>query len=115
MRNFIRSLLAWHESGQSMIMIAVLMPVLVGIMGLAVEGGRVFVEYHHMQAAADMAAIVGAQDLPCSLSDTTCQGNATYDACSFAAKNGFGNTVANCQAGSDSVANAYVPPSSCSP
>lgn len=53
------------EFGQAMIFFAIMASALMMMTGLAVEGGRLLVEYRHMQAAVDMAALVGAQDLPC--------------------------------------------------
>jgi len=65
----VHNLLKRSESGQSLIFVAVMGATLMGIMGLAVLGGHVFVEFRRMQAAADMAAIVGAQKLPCDTTD----------------------------------------------
>jgi Flp pilus assembly protein TadG len=48
-----------------MIFFVLATPILLLMMGLVIESGRVFLDYRHMQAAADTAALVGAQDLPC--------------------------------------------------
>jgi hypothetical protein len=100
-----------RDRGQTMIFFAILSSALLGTMGIAVEGGRVFVEYRHLQAAADMAAIVGAQKLPCSTTDTTCISNAESQGCTYASNNGFGS----CTSGSTNAPFADVPPQACSP
>jgi Flp pilus assembly protein TadG len=100
-----------RQSGQAMILFAILLPVLMGILGLAVEGGRVWVEYRKMQAAADLAALVGAQKLPCGLSDSTCMSAAATLACTYAANNGFSGCVSQGTSGQF----AHVPPVTCSP
>ncbi|HZU14467.1 MAG TPA: pilus assembly protein TadG-related protein [Chloroflexota bacterium] len=93
-----------RERGQATIFIAVMASVLLMMMGLAVEGGRVLLEYRHMQAAADMAALVGAEDLPnASLAHT--------DACLYSQKNGFDN----CASSGASITQVCVPPISKSP
>jgi Putative Flp pilus-assembly TadE/G-like len=103
-----------EEGGQTTIFVAIVgLFVLVPMMGLAVEGGRVFTTYRQMQAAADMAALVGAQDLPSA-------STAAQDACTYAQKNGFGggwnSGTSNCWAGTNSTqATVCVPPQSKSP
>lgn len=92
-----------------MIFFALVSGILALTMGLAVEGGRAFVEYRRMQSAADMAAIVGAQDLPCGLTDTTCMQAAETLACQTAANNSFSNCTNAAGPG------AFVPPVTCSP
>ncbi len=114
------------ESGQTMIFFAVLLSTLCMTTGLAVEGGYMMVQYRKMQSAADMAALIGAQNLPCGTADATCVGNAEQQACDNAASNGFAgcavgsavqqtcndasNGISGCTAG-----NANVPPLTCSP
>lgn len=105
----IRNRFASREDAQALIFFALVSGVLALTMGLAVEGGRVFVEYRRLQAAADMAALVGAQDLPCGLTDTTCMRNAQTLACQTAASNGFSTC------GDRSSPGAFVPPVTCSP
>lgn len=103
-----------EEAGQSMILFAVLGSVLMMIMGLAIEGGNLFTQYRHMQSAADMAALVGAQDLPCNVNDSllaSCKQIAETDACNYAANNGY----PNCSPEGSNAPAAYVPPRSCSP
>ncbi|MGI8967989.1 MAG: pilus assembly protein TadG-related protein [Chloroflexota bacterium] len=125
MRILQRAILRQGESGQAMIMAAVLMTALMGTMGLAVEGGNAFVQYRQLQSAADMAAVVGAQDLPCATTvpeGAKCQTKAQQDGCTYAANNGYtgcfgctypaNNGSDGCVAGSSW---ASVPPKSCSP
>jgi len=122
----VHNLLKRSESGQSLIFVAVMGATLMGIMGLAVLGGHVFVEFRRMQAAADMAAIVGAQKLPCDTTDATCISNAEGQACDYAQKNGYGgggtggttcatSTKSNGYGNSAITTTASVPPTSCSP
>ena len=122
----LRECLREQEGGQTLIFVAVIGSVLMGIMGLAVEGGQVFVEYRHMQAAADMAALVGAQKLPCTLGDTTCYNKVETVACNYAQLNGYGGgytsgstcatSTKSTGVGSSTISvNAYVPPNTCSP
>lgn len=118
------------ESGQTLIFAAVLASVLMAITGVAVEGGHMFVEFRRMQAAADMAALVGAQKLPCGLTDSTCITAAEQDACNYAQLNGYGGGwgsggpgINACQSGTKTTGlgnatttvTASVPPVSCSP
>jgi len=99
------------ESGQAMIFFAVLLSTLCMTTGLAVEGGNMMVQYRKLQSAADMAALIGAQKLPCGTADTTCIASAEQQACNDAASNGF----ANCTVGGARSPSANVPPQTCSP
>lgn len=102
--------LAVGEDAQAMIFFAFVSASLAMTMGLAIEGGRAFVEFRRMQAAADMAAIVGAQALPCGVSDTSCMHNAETLACQAATSNGFSDCTNEVRG-----AGAFVPPVTCSP
>jgi Putative Flp pilus-assembly TadE/G-like len=109
-----RSLMRQRDAGQAMIFFAICISGLLLTTGVAVEGGRLFVQHRQMQAAADMAALVGAQQLPAS---TT---TAESDACAYAGKNGFGSgtcgTSTICPAGTSScTVTALAPPAICSP
>ena len=108
---FVMRLLRGADRGQTMIFFAILSSALFGTAGLAIEGGRSFVEFRRLQSAADMAAVVGAQGLPCTTTDTTCITNAETLACTYATSNGF----SGCTAGGSSAPSANVPPTSCSP
>lgn len=50
------------ESGQAIIIIALFMLALVGMVGLAVDGGRMFLAYRQAQAAVDAIAVSAAYD-----------------------------------------------------
>ncbi len=104
-----------EDAGQALILAAVLLPVMMLMLGAAVEGGSVMVQYRRMQTAADISALTGAQRLPCGLSDTTCAGTATADACTYAQSNGFGSGVCSSAASDGSLVTASAPPAACSP
>jgi Flp pilus assembly protein TadG len=117
MRNLLALIFRRGESAQTMIMFAILSSAVFMTMGLAVEGGRIFVEQRHMQSAADMAALVGAQSLPCTL-NSSC--TAASNACTYAASNGYADhSGTGCANGSTdpsgSTVSASSPPVSCSP
>jgi len=99
------------ESGQAMIFFAVLLSTLCMTTGLAVEGGNMMVQYRKLQSAADMAALIGAQKLPCGTADTACIAGAEQQACNEAASNGF----SSCTVGGAGSPSANVPPQTCSP
>lgn len=111
MRRIFELVRADKERGQAMILFAIMATALFATMGLAVEGGRIFVTYRAMQSAADMAALVGAQKLPSNATQ------AQSDACSYAQKNGFGNGACSGTAPSPgaSAVQACAPPVSQSP
>src|SRR3954452_14702008 len=79
------------ERGQTILLTAVFLTVLLGMAALAVDLGAWYKEQRALQARVDAAALAGAQDLPY---DTTA---ANADAASYAAKNGgavAGQTIA---------------------
>src|SRR5258708_18148622 len=47
----------WHQSGQAIVLIALLMLVLMGMLGLAIDSGRAYVDRRNLQAAVDAAAL----------------------------------------------------------
>src|SRR5579885_1184656 len=77
------------ESAQALLFFAVIAPLLLLTMVLAIEAGSLFAEHQRLQSAADVAALVGAQDLPCATSNSTCITTAENDACTYATNNGF--------------------------
>lgn len=119
MINRIRRLLGQGDSGQAMIMFAILGTALFGMVGLAVVGGHTLVEHRRMQAAADMAALIGAQEVGCTSTDTTCINNAKKYACNYAQNNGYGggwDSVNNvCKSSGGTTVTVDVPPATCSP
>jgi Flp pilus assembly protein TadG len=90
---------------------AIILPVLLAAAGLVLGGGFIINEFRLMQSAADMAALVGAQALPCDISDTACIAAAERRACAYAQVNGYDGCVPGASAGTS----ATVPPLSCSP
>lgn len=110
-----RRLKKWmrRETGQAMVFFAVVMPGLMFALGLTVEGGYLIVQYRHLQVAADMAALVGAQSLPCTTTDTSCMTTAEQKGCTYASRND-GNAI-TCQPGTTGASYAAVPPVTCSP
>jgi Putative Flp pilus-assembly TadE/G-like len=111
MIDMLRRSLSGREPGQSLIFVAILASTLLLTTGVAVEGGHGLVEQRKLQAAADMAALIGAQDLPCARTDATCRGRAETDACIYAQNNGYSGCIAEGTGGSW----ASVPPQACSP
>lgn len=53
-----------NEDGQTMILVALMMAILLGFSALTIDGGRLYIAKSKMQKAADAAALAGAQDLP---------------------------------------------------
>lgn len=99
------------ERGQAVIFAAIVMPVLIMALGMVAIGGYTVSTYRSMQAAADVAALTGAQGLPCATTDTSCLTAVEQHACQYAASNGY----ADCTPGASTGASANVPPLSCSP
>lgn len=72
------------ESGQSIVLIAILLTVLCSFVALSVDLGLVYMERSNLQTAADAAALAGAKDLP---NATTAKNTAVY----YAGQNGIGS------------------------
>ncbi|WEG13584.1 pilus assembly protein TadG-related protein [Pullulanibacillus sp. KACC 23026] len=54
----------WRDqSGQSLVLFVLLLPILLGMAGLTVDVGYFYVEKQHMQSAVDSSALSGAQTL----------------------------------------------------
>ncbi len=70
------------ESGAVMVLVALGMVVLIGMVGLVIDSGRVYLEQQKVQNALDAAALAGAQELP----DTNA---ATLTALDYASLNGL--------------------------
>jgi Putative Flp pilus-assembly TadE/G-like len=104
---------SWRESGQVLIFSALMMLfVAVPIMGLAIEGGRIFVSYRQIQSAADLAALGGALKL-----NTSAQA-AISQACTLSQSNGFGGgpqVSGNCLSAGNVQVSACAPPQTQSP
>jgi Flp pilus assembly protein TadG len=66
------------SSGQTLTLVAIFLPLLLGMLGLAIDTGNLYIAKRHLQTATDAAALAAAQDLP----DGT---QALSDACTFGA------------------------------
>jgi Flp pilus assembly protein TadG len=75
------------ETGAALVYVALMMTVLLGFAGLAIDTGQLFYCHRELQAATDAAALAGAEDLPNSTAITT--------ATSFSAMAGMKNANAN--------------------
>ncbi|MGE5137883.1 MAG: pilus assembly protein TadG-related protein, partial [Rudaea sp.] len=51
----------WNEHGQSVVLIALVMVVLIGFMGLIIDGGQAYLTRRDSQDAADAGAYAGAR------------------------------------------------------
>ncbi len=52
-----------RQKGQTLVVVAVLLVVLIGFLGLVIDGGNVYAQRRQMQNAADAAALAGARAL----------------------------------------------------
>ena len=66
------------ESGQTLVLLVVLMTVLLGVSGLVVDGGNWLVNRRELQNAADAAALAGASKIPSGTSQARDMANAQY-------------------------------------
>jgi Flp pilus assembly protein TadG len=82
---------AWEqakdESGQALVMIALLMVLLLGFMGLVIDFGRTYIAFRQLQTSTDAAALAGAGQLPNATATTVAS---TYSGLS-GSKNGYSN------------------------
>jgi len=78
---------AQEESGQALVMIALLMVLLLGFMGIVIDFGRTYIAFRQLQASTDAAALAGADQLP----DTTAISMAT----SYSGVSGNANSYSN--------------------
>ncbi len=58
------------ERGQTLPVVALMFTVLLGMAGLVLDVGRIYVDYRQLQASTDAAALAGAQALPGSAAAT---------------------------------------------
>ena len=63
------------RGGQTVVIVAVFMVVLLAVLGLVIDVGELYLTQRHLQTAADSAALAAAQDLP----------NSSSNACSYSA------------------------------
>jgi Flp pilus assembly protein TadG len=62
---------ARNERGAVLVLVAICMTIFLGMAALAIDVGSFYQQQRQMQAAADAAALAGAQDLPSSASNAT--------------------------------------------
>src|SRR4051812_21917434 len=85
--------------GQALVLVALLMPLLFGIVALVIDGSTLLVQRRMIQNAADAAALAGARELPaigaCSSTgpSPTCQGRLRAAIEGYSAKNGGPSTL----------------------
>lgn len=72
------------QRGQSLVLMAALLVVLLSMAALTIDLGNVYFSYRQLQAATDAAAIAGAEDLPNNSATTTA---ATYSSANAGNKN----------------------------
>ena len=53
-----------NERGQVLAIVAILLVAFIGMLGLVIDVGHVYVEQRHLQTAVDASALAAAQDLP---------------------------------------------------
>lgn len=94
------------ERGISTVLFALVLPAVMGIQALVIDGTRLFVERRALQNAADAAALAAAAYLPST--DPHVLANATQAAITYAALNGYTITAADVEFSSDSVVNDRV-------
>jgi hypothetical protein len=73
--------------GQVIVIVALLLPAMLGMVGVALDIANLYLHKRAAQNAADLAALAGANDLPGAAS------SARTSAISFASKNGFQDRV----------------------
>jgi Flp pilus assembly protein TadG len=95
--------LSLREAGQMLVLAALVLPVLLGFSGLAIDVGMLLKHRTERQRTADAAALAGAQYL--AYNPTAPLADAKQIACDYAQKNGYGNGSCN-----NSEVEVYIPP-----
>jgi Flp pilus assembly protein TadG len=98
-----------HRQGLVLVWVVLSFGVLLGVLALGMDGGRVFEERRRAQAAADAAALAAADDLYANYSTnqgTDPNGTAKAAALQSAAANGYDND------GTQSIVTVNIPPQS---
>jgi Flp pilus assembly protein TadG len=90
--------------GQILVVFALCMLVIMGIVGLAIDGGGTYAQRRDQQSAADLAALAGANDYLVTNTSTTAIARARAIAASNNFTNGAGSTVAVAISTSNGVA-----------
>jgi len=84
--------LSWrHDTGQVIVVLALALPLLLGMAALVIDLGNAFVQRRSLQNAADAAALAAAQGLPCTdtsgAPSTPCQNAVAQLAGNYVASN----------------------------
>ena len=95
---------AEQRSGMTLWMFAILLPVLLGMVGLVIDGGLLMASHRQVQNAADSAALAAASDKHRGSTDTTALASAN----SFLASNGMTGITLALNAGASNALN--IPP-----
>ena len=100
-----------NERGQIMVISALLLPVLIGFTGLALDVGLLMVHRTQHQRTADAAALAGAQYLMYNFGQSGAETTAKQTACTYAQNNGFsGATCAYDTTSTDAEITVNLPP-----
>jgi Flp pilus assembly protein TadG len=94
------------ERGATVVIFALILPAVLGMEALVIDGTRVFVERRALQNAADSAALAAAAFLPTS--DAGRLSTSAQAAIDYAALNGFTITIDDITFSSESVSNDRV-------
>ena len=81
-----------RESGQTLALFALMLPVIIGMAGLGVDASNVYLHFRNAQSAADLGALAGARLLPHSPTATDYT-TAENRAMSVAGSNGYSSGV----------------------
>ena len=84
--------LANKEQGQTLVVIALVIVALLGFAGVALDGGNIYAEQRHAQAAADSAVLAAAYK---AMRGATAYADLRQAAMSNAAQNGYDNNSVN--------------------
>ena len=99
-----------NEAGQTLVLFALAMPVMLGMCALVVDIGNLFVEKRTLQQAADAAALAAGQRLPGVVCDSTCENAVATLTGNYSGENLFdGDTaaLAPCNESAGVTSNCY--------
>jgi Flp pilus assembly protein TadG len=104
------------EEGTIIVMVALLLTVIVGLVGLGIDAGQLYVTKQKAQAAADAAVQAGVMDMYNGTTatgtygtKTTCTTTSGWTPCYYARANGFGGSA------SDALTVDFSPSGTCTP
>jgi hypothetical protein len=105
MRQGVRRQMLRSERGQTLVLMALLLPTLLGIAAIAVDGSRLFVQRRTLQNAADAAALAVAKDCDAL---TGCTSSALSTVTFYSGGNGYSGPAVHLCAGAGDT-NCYQP------